>query len=192
MRQSFTFLAIEHSVRLSHEADTQAGLKGKFWKDYASSVAALRGWNDGDPFLINYIGHPFQGAISGYIQVQNDPKYIREEFGSSPKYWKSRLRALAWSAAYSTQFEIGPISEASIGNVQRNPGRSGFVDIVVTPTGGFAVMLLEDALDQYVVKRFENWTSRRIPRILVRGFLNPNRSAANIMRGKLPWYRDTR
>lgn len=192
LRQSFAFLALEHAVRLSHEADTQAGLKGPFWRDYGRAVTSLHGWSDGDPFLINYVGHPFQGAVTGFIQVQNDPRFIREEFGSSSRYWQSRMRAFAWSAAYSTQFELGPISEASIGNVQALPGRGGVVDLVVTPIGGVALIVVEDALDRFVIKRFENSTSRQIPKILVRGFLNPNRAMANMLRGKVPWHRDTR
>jgi hypothetical protein len=73
-----------------------------------------------------------------------------------------------------------------------NPGHSGGVDLVVTPLGGFAVMLAEDALDRFVIRRVEQWTERPLPRILIRGFLNPNRSLANMLRGQVPWKRDTR
>jgi hypothetical protein len=38
IRQSSWFLLLEHGVRLSHESDTQAGLQGPFWRDYARSV----------------------------------------------------------------------------------------------------------------------------------------------------------
>jgi hypothetical protein len=192
IRQSAGFLALEHGIRIAGESDTRAGLKGPFVHGYLKSVGSLHGWSDGDPFPINYVGHPFQGAISGYIQVQNDPRYRRVEFGSSRDYWKSRFRALAWSAAYSTQFEIGPISEASLGNVQMKPGSAGVVDLVVTPAGGFALMIAEDALDRFVVKRVEKWTRRPVPRVLVRGFLNPNRAMANMLRGQVPWSRDNR
>jgi hypothetical protein len=190
--QSAGFLALEHGVRIAAESDTRAGLKGPFVRGHLKSVGSLHGWGDGDPFLVNYVGHPAQGAVSGYIQVQNDPRYRRVEFGSSRDYWKSRLRALAWSAAYSTQFEIGLISEASLGNAQSSPGHSGVVDLVVTPMGGLAVMIAEDALDRFVVRRFENWTQRRLLRVLVRGLLNPNRALANMLRGQVPWSRDNR
>jgi hypothetical protein len=53
-------------------------------------------------------------------------------------------------------------------------------------------MVLEDALDRYIVRRFEHFSSNRILRVLVRGFLNPNRSFANLMRFRVPWHRDTR
>ena len=147
LRQSLGFMALEHGFRVATESDTRAGLKGPFVRDYFRSITALHGWGDGDPFLINYVGHPFQGAVSGFIQVQNDPRFRAEEFGASTRYWQSRLRALGWAAAYSTEFELGPISEASIGNVSLTPGHAGVVDLVVTPVGGFAVMLAEDALD---------------------------------------------
>jgi hypothetical protein len=143
--------------------------------------------------IVNYVGHPFQGAVAGYIQVHNDPGYRRAQFGRSRLYWRSRLRAMAFSAAYSTQFELGPVSEASLGNLgKEDVGGAGAVDLVVTPVGGLGMMLLEDALDRYVVRSVEALTTNRAIRILVRGFLNPNRTFANVLRFKLPWYRDTR
>jgi hypothetical protein len=190
--ESTALLGVEHGFRLATEFDSRAGLRGPFWHDYVRSVQGFRGWGDGDPLLVNYVGHPFQGAVAGYIEVQNDPQYLTAEFGSSPSYWHSRLRALAWSAAYSTQFELGPLSEASIGNVGLKPGTLGTVDLVITPIGGFGVMVAEDALDRFVVRRFEAWSERRIPRLLLRGVLNPNRSLANMLRGKVPWHRDSR
>ncbi|HOL70789.1 MAG TPA: hypothetical protein PKW45_05035 [Bryobacteraceae bacterium] len=192
IRQANRFLAIEHLFRLGTEAGTREGLKGPFFRDYARSVRSLRGWDDGDPFLVNYIGHPMGGAVAGFIAVHNDLRYRRVQFGRSPHYWKSRLRAMAFAAIYSEQFEIGPISEASIGNIQMTPPATGIVDHVITPTAGMGWMIAEDALDRYVVRRFENWTTHPVARILVRGFLNPTRSFSNILRGKYPWYRDDR
>ncbi len=79
----------------------------------------LHGWADGDPFYVNYVGHPMQGAVSGYIWTLNDPKYRNVRFGKDPEYWKSRLRAGAFAFAYSEWTEIGPVmSEAAIGNIQ--------------------------------------------------------------------------
>ncbi len=175
------------------EPGSRRELRGPFLKDYITSIKGVRGWGDGDPFLVNYIGHPFQGAVAGYIQVQNDPGYRRARFGRSQLYWRSRLRAMAFSALYSTQFELGPVSEASLGNLgKEDVGGAGAVDLVVTPVGGFGMMLAEDALDQFVVRPIEEWTTNRVIRVLVRGFLNPNRSFANVLRFKRPWHRDTR
>jgi hypothetical protein len=69
---------------------------------------------------------------------------------------------------------------------------NGVVDMVVTPTLGSGVLVLEDALDRYVVSAIERATGNRPVIMVTRGLLNPNRAFANMMRGKSPWYRDTR
>lgn len=115
--QSVEFLGIEHSFRWVTEEGTCHPHRS-FFDGYVDSLTSLHGWADGDPFYVSYVGHPMQGAVAGYIFVQNDRKYKAAEFGRNRQYWKSRLRATAYSWAYSEQFEIGPLSEASIGNVQ--------------------------------------------------------------------------
>jgi hypothetical protein len=191
IKQSNLFLGIQHSFRMATENGSRKQLRGPFLRDYFQSVGGVRGWGDGDPFIVNYVGHPFQGAVAGYIQIQNDPRFRRSEFNSEA-YWESRLRAMVFAADYSTQFELGPVSEASLGNLGKNRFGAGAVDLVMTPLGGFGVILAEDFLDKHVVRAIERRTAQPILRILVRGFLNPNRSFANMMRGKLPWYRDSR
>src|SRR6185295_7735220 len=111
-----------------------------------------RQWKDGDGWLVNYVGHPLHGAAAGYIFLAHDPRSRHEEFGINVHYWSTRWRAMAWSAGYSLQFEIGPLSEASIGNVGLNPDTTGWVDYAVTPVGAGTVMVVEDALDRYLVK----------------------------------------
>src|SRR5215218_1196480 len=93
LQQSAMFVAIEHGFRMGTEPGSRSHLKGPFLKDYLASVRGIRGWNDGDPFLVNYVGHPFQGAVAGFIQVQNDPAYRGIEFGVSRSYLVSRARA---------------------------------------------------------------------------------------------------
>ncbi|MFN7931605.1 MAG: hypothetical protein U0Y68_27475, partial [Blastocatellia bacterium] len=176
---------------------TRDELRGPFFKDWFQSVRNTRGWRDGDPFLVNYIGHPMQGAVTGYMFVHNDPKYIREEMAWKKSYFKSRLRAMLFSTVYSTQFELGPLSEASLGNVGLHPSHtsphpSAFVDLVITPTLGTMWMMGEDALDRFLVKRIENRVENRVVRLLLRGFLSPSHSFANVLRGKYPWHRDGR
>lgn len=197
IRQSLRFLAIQHAFRLATEAQTREDLKGPFFKDYFETVRNLRGWRDGDPFMVNYIGHPMMGAVTGYIQIHNDPRGLRQEVGFNKEYFKSRLKAFGWSALYSTQFELGPISEASLGNVGIRPSKlsnhpMGYVDLVVTPVIGTMWLMGEDALDKYVVMPIENRVRNKTVRILVRSFLNPSRSMANVLRSKWPWYRDGR
>ncbi len=196
-RQSMIFLGIQHAFRLATEEGTRADLKGPFFKDYFRTLKSLRGWGDGDPFIVNYIGHPMMGSVTGFIQVQNDPKGVKEEVSLKRSYWRSRLKAFGFSFAYSTQFEIGLFSEASLGNIGMRPyGKAkhpmAYVDLVVTPVVGTGWLVGEDLIDRYLVQRLEDKISNRTARIVIRGFLNPTRSFANLMRGKWPWYRDNR
>jgi hypothetical protein len=128
-RQSALFLAIQHSLRLA-QAKTLEEIRGPFFGDYLKAIKGIRGWGDDDGLVTNYLGHPLMGAIGGYIQIHNDRQAKRLELSNSKAYWKSRLKAFAWSAAYSTQFEIGLVSEATLGNVGKQPGTGGYVDFI--------------------------------------------------------------
>lgn len=192
LRHSAFFLASQHSVRILTEEGTREGLKGPFFKDWYRSLSSLHGWGDGDPFLVNYIGHPLQGSVSGFILRQNDIAYRDVEFDNNAHYWRSVLRSMAFSFAYSAQFEIGPVSEATIGAVQSKYPQQGFVDHVATPTIGTLWMVGEDILDRHVIRRIEGSTENVFIRMMARGWLNPSRSFANMMRFKVPWWRDSR
>ena len=160
--QAGLFAGIQHSFRIATEPATRQNLGGPFWRDYLNSAKSLHGWEDGDPHMVNYVGHPMMGAVTGYIQVQNDPRGRTQVFGiRNREYWKSRLRATAFSAAYSIQFELGPISESSIGNVGIDGKGHGAVDLVLTPALGLAWQATEDALDRYVVHRLEKLGGHR-------------------------------
>lgn len=186
------FLSVQHGFRFATEQGTREGMRGPFLNGWYQSLSSLHGWGDGDPFYVNYIGHPMQGAVSGYLFQAHDPKYRAVEFGNHPEYWKSKLRAAAFAFAYSTQFEIGPFSEASLGKIQSSYPQQGFVDHVATPTIGTLWMVGEDILDRYVIRRIEGRTENPWVRMMARGWLNPSRSFANMMRLKAPWVRDNR
>jgi hypothetical protein len=192
MGSSMRFIMVQHAFRLGTEQGTRDGMKGPFWAGYANSVGNMHGWSDGDQFYVNYIGHPIQGAVAGHIFANRDPQYWGVEFGRDPRYWKSRLRATAFSFAYSTQFEIGPISEASVGKIQSRYPQVGFVDQVVTPVFGLAWMMAEDALDKYVAQPLERRISNGYVRMLVRSWTSPARCFANAMDGRIPWARPDR
>ena len=190
IKQSLLFLGVQHGYAMT-QPKTRRDLKGPFFKDYVRSVKSLHGWNDGGRFFTNYVAHPMQGSLFGFIQIQNDPKGINLSFDNSNAYWRSRLKALAWSAAWSTQFEIGPVSQASIGNVGLH-GKQTYVDLVVTPIGGFGWIVLEDFVDKNIIHMIERRSSRNFYiKIASRTFLNPSRSAANLLRFKKPWHRDS-
>jgi len=189
--QSFFFLAVQHSTRLVQKK-TRREFKGKFFDEWANAVSGLSGWGDGDSILTNYVGHPMMGAISGWVLIQNDSNGIGKEFDvHDMSYWNSRLRAMGWAAIYSTQFELGPVSEATIGHVGKIRGTAGAVDLVMTPVGGFGWIVSEDAVDKHFIQRVEKGHSDGFKRA-IRIFFNPNRSVANVLRLKKPWYRDTR
>ncbi|HUS20148.1 MAG TPA: hypothetical protein VMZ25_10905, partial [Terriglobales bacterium] len=189
--QSFFGLAIQHGIRMS-QRKTRTELDGPFFEDYRNAVSGLDGWGDTDSVFTNYVAHPFQGAVTGFIQIQNDPHGIRQEFGRHGVYWRSRTKAMAWAALYSTQFELGPVSEASIGNVGRKRGTMGFVDLVMTPVGGMGLIVAEDALDKKWIQGLESHTPGLNRRRVYRMVFNPQRTLANLLRFKKPWHRDTR
>lgn len=197
MIQSGLFLGMQHAVRMT-EKKTRDELDGPFFADWKASVKNLRGWDDGGKTFTNYIAHPLQGALTGRIFINNSGIAKRVEIGRSKTYWQSRLKALAWSAVWSTQFEIGPISEASLGNVGQKCDGHGhskmtYVDFVLTPAVGTGFAIAEDAIDKYILKNLiETRLENRLLMKIIRSVLTPTTSLANILRGRAPWRRDFR
>ncbi len=185
---STKLLLIEHLTRL-FQSKTRRELGGPFAEDYLHSIRLPRTWEDGDVWEVNYLGHPIHGAASSRIWLDHSPVDRSVPFGLSTKYWSSRAIATAWAAGYSLQFEFGPLSEASIGNVGLDPRTTGWVDHVVTPAGALAMTVAEDALDRHFVALVERHTGNRIYRAIIRILFNPSRSLANIAEGHAPWFR---
>jgi hypothetical protein len=155
-------------------------------------VKVPHGWNDGDGWGVNYVGHPIHGAASGFIWLDHEDGAHDPKLGFSKEYWASRGRATAWAAVYSLQFEFGLLSEASIGNVGMHPNTTGWVDHVVTPAGALAFMVLEDAADRYLITKIESWTRNKLIRATARVALNPSRSLSNAAQGRSLWSRPVR
>lgn len=189
--EALLFTGIQHAFNLTTEAGTRDALNGPWLKDYLRSVSALRGWSDSDTFMAPYAGHPIEGSVFAFIFRQNDPRYRYVQWGDGRDYWISMFRSMAWSAVWHTQWKIGPVSEASIGNVMLHAS-PGFITLVDTPTLGFVVMMSEDISDRYVIMGLENRTDNRALIMITRSFLNPGRTFANMMAFKVPWHRDTR
>jgi len=99
LTESFTFLVIEQAYVVHTDFRWVVSENGipfnHFWRDYKQSLSewTQSGWDDGDPNWFGYIGHPIQGALTGFIQIQNDPKSQKLEFSKTKAYWKSRLKA---------------------------------------------------------------------------------------------------
>ena len=176
---------------------------GKWWDRYVNSVAGWRwdSWSDGNPMMDVYVGHPIMGAITNYIWLQNDPKSMTLAQSNTWPYWRSLLRAGAFSTVYSFEWKFGPLGEAAIGHngdhyfydekgkVYTN--ETGVVELVTTPGGGMLWSMAEDALDQHVVRRLEG-VSRNPFALIAYQFLTPARGTANFLRFRPPWYRDSR
>ena len=188
---SMKLLLIEHTIRIAAQEKTRRELGGPFWSDYRRSLRVPQQWEDSDAWWVNYIGHPMHGAAAGYTWIDHDPK-APVEISLSRRYWVTRAQAAGWIGVYSLQFEFGPLSEASIGNVGMRSETTGWVDHVVTPVGGFGLIVAEDALDRCFVKWVEARVRNRTVRASLRMIFNPARTFSNGVSGKLPWHRDGR
>lgn len=189
---SLRLLVLEHSTRIAFQHKTRRELGGPFVNDYVRSVRMPRTWGDGDSWAVNYVGHPIHGAAAGFIWLDHEDGAHDPSLGFSSEYWSSRGRATAWAAVYSIQFEFGPLSEASIGNVGLRPNTTGWVDHVVTPAGALGFLVAEDAVDRYLIARIESWTRNRFLRAAARMALNPSRTLSNTAQGRAPWSRPGR
>jgi len=190
---SITMLTIQNAYRCATEAGTRDAFSNPFWSGYGHAGASMHGWSDGDPFHVNYLAHPIQGSVTDFMWQHNDRAYRDAVIGKNTKYWKARLRSMAFTYVYSLQFEIGPFSEASIGQIQALYPAYGFVDHVVTPAIGTGWAIAEDTVDKYIIGRLiEAHVSNPWIRLASRIALNPTRSFANIMNYERPQHRDNR
>ena len=156
-------------------------------------------WDDGNPYMDQYVGHPMMGAITNYIWIQNDPKGATVEIGD-PGYWRSRWRALIFTTAYHFEWKFGPFGEAGVGHNGDHTtdfkngvlgNDTGDVELVTTPVGGMLWTMAEDVVDKHVVKKLEERPRHPVTLLLI-SFLTPSKATANILRFRPPWYRDGR
>jgi len=198
LSQMFLLTSIENGLRMTEEK-TRDKLSGPFFDDWMASVRSLQGWDDGGRFFTNYIAHPMQGATAAYIFKNNNTRYNTLTFSPTDKrYWSMTGLALFFATVQSAQFELGPYSEASLGNVGQEVdedlgySKMAWVDLVITPTIGTGWLVAEDAIDKHVIQPMERHFGSRAVRIPMRIILNPIRSFSNVLRIKSPTYRDDR
>lgn len=213
LEESFTFLAIEQAWVVHTDFRWVVSENGipfnHYWRDYTQSLSTWwhAGWSAGENPMYNYVGHPIQGALTSYIEIQNDPKSEKLEFSNTKAYWRSRLKATIWNTVYSTQWSIGPLSEMTVekyGSKDRPPWNAnntfpcdtkpcywgvGKVNLVMTPVGGLGWLLAEDWMDKNIARRVEDTTRNRLLIDTVRCTFNPIRAGANILHGNRPWFR---
>ena len=180
------FLGLEHSVRLTQER-TRQELNGPFFRDWFRSAGSINGWDDGGRIGTNWILHPMQGSTSAFIFAQNDPISQKAQFGWNKNYFNAKKRQFIFAVIYSENFELGPISESSIGNVGINGEGHGYIDHVLTPSIGILLSIGEDAADKYWIRPV--MVNHKIVGRAMALVLNPGRSAANVLAGHWPWYR---
>jgi len=178
----------EHVMRVAAQNFTRQELKGPFFEDWFDSVHVPHKWNDGDSWEVNYLGHAIHGSAAARIWLdQREPKPT-----SKSQYFKSLSHAFLFSLLFSVQYEIGPLSEASIGNVGIHTQDTGWVDHVWTPCGAVAWAMAEDGIDKY----FLTWVDKHVPFLMARAaarmILNPGRMLANVSMNRTPWYRADR
>ena len=134
---SLRLLLAQNLARL-FQAKTREGLKGPFFADYWDTLGQKPiGFMDGDSWVTNFLGHPLQGSVTYRLARVSGA---------------TRTQAFWWGVAYSTQFELGPLGEAALGNVPISP-----VDLIVTPVAGFALGVAEEWLAQRLPKRGEQF-----------------------------------
>jgi hypothetical protein len=214
LSQSFAFFGVENAFRLMTDPYFRhLTADGPFWHDYISSLDNWnwRRWNDGDDFLVAYIGHPMQGSVTEFIEIQNDPHARNLRIGTDRAYWKSIFHSFLWNTLYSTDQKLGPLGESALGSeggytyvigcpapcksynpaIDKVTNNTGWVKLVSTPFVGTLWTLMEDFLDRFVSDPVQNHfgQDRVFPKIL-RGSLNPCRTMANFLRWRKPWYRD--
>src|SRR5579885_3377638 len=87
--ESFMFLSIEQAYVVHDDYKWVVVENGvpfnHYWRDYKYSLHTWleSGWNDGDPLMYGYLGHPIQGSFTSFIQIQNDPRGDGLEFSNT-------------------------------------------------------------------------------------------------------------
>ena len=208
--QSFGETVFFQAWRVAFDPGLRWNLVHKpFFHDWFASYGGynMQRWGDGDDFVVNDVGHPLEGAVFARAFLQNSPN-SQVVIGKNRRYWMSRLKALGWAAAWSTETEIGPVSETNIGNqggFTYVPGcgtyliclndpkypkpptnNTGWTDFVITPLVGMAWVLGEDTIDKYIVSPIAV-NHRILGGRVLRSALEPSRSFAAIFAGKFPW-----
>jgi hypothetical protein len=227
--EEFLYMTFKTGDR-AFQAKTRDNFGGPFFKDWGYIVQHINvdRWSDGGKWFTNNVGHPMDGSIYAFIYRRNDDntRYLRFDL-HDPEYRKGILKAFLVASVASTESEIGPLSEATIGHVGLKAGwylrgangvltgpvpqdviglptltkspywvrggnGTGLTDFIMTPFGGVALMLGEDAVDKYVIERLEQHIHNRYWVATIRCLLSPTRSAGNFFSFASPWHRDNR
>jgi len=185
LRDSLVLLTVQHAYRIGFEDGTRENLDGPFFEEWFASAGTLCCWDDGDRMTTNYLWHPLLGSAASFVFANNHDASQETPIGKTGRYWKAKGAQGIYSFVYSLNFELGPLSEASIGNVGLKPGEMPYCDFVVTPAIGLLISIGEDAARLHIIDRVKR--NHRYWGNTLAVLLNPTRSVANVMGGKRPW-----
>ena len=146
LSESLLFLTAQHLARFTEDR-TANRLGGPFVNDWFDSVRSLNRFSDGGKITTNWVAHPMMGSVTTHILGQNDPEYLSNKIGSGDGYWRAKGKQFLFATAYSVQFEIGPLSESSLGNIHQ-----AGIDFVLTSTLGTLWSVGEDLAAQHVLR----------------------------------------
>jgi hypothetical protein len=179
LSESLLFLTAQHLARFT-EQKTATRLGGPFVNDWFDSVRSLNRFSDGGKITTNWVAHPMMGSVAAHILGQNDPEYLENKVGSGDAYWRAKGKQFLFATVYSVQFEIGPLSESSLGNIHQ-----AGIDFVLTSSLGTVLSVGEDLAAQHVLRPMRATHPKWANTLTV--LLNPTRAFANIMAFKRPW-----
>ncbi|MGA7859594.1 MAG: hypothetical protein WCA11_16785, partial [Terracidiphilus sp.] len=183
--ESLAFMASEDAFRFLTDANLRRLTADKpYWHDYIASMQQwnMRRWWDGDDFLVDDIGHPMQGGVASFIEIQNSPRQRDLRLSNSKEYWRSRFLGMMWATVFSTQQKIGPLGEAALGSdggityplncefpcttyvpgVTKYTNNTGWTDFIITPVVGSVWVVLEDFVDLKVSDRLQDRYGNRL------------------------------
>jgi hypothetical protein len=179
LSESLLFLTAQHLARFA-ENRTVSRLGGPFVNDWFDSVRSLNRFSDGGKITTNWVAHPMMGSVTTHILGQNDPEYLSNKIGSGDAYWRAKGKQFLFATAYSIQFEIGPLSESSLGNIHQ-----ASIDLWLTSTLGTVWSVGEDLAAQHVLRPMRATHPKWANTLTV--LLNPTRAFANLMAFKRHW-----
>jgi hypothetical protein len=117
--EELLYISVKNAYRMS-QSKTRDSLGGPFFNDwgYILRNIDIGQWSDGGKWFTNDVGHPLDGSIAAFIYRRNDDNTRNLRFDlHNHEYRKGILKAFLVAAVVSTESEIGPLSEATVGHV---------------------------------------------------------------------------
>lgn len=178
------FLGVQHGIRMAEEK-TRRELDGPFFDDWFRAAGTWQGWNDNGKKFTNWVAHPLQGSVYATLFAHSHRQSINARFGRNRNYWSAKGKQFLYAFLMTEMFELGPASEASLGNVNQ-----AGIDHVLTPTLGTAISIAEDAADHYFVR--DALRNHRVWGKFLACTITPTKMVANAFAFRALWYRAPR